>query len=622
MKKIDKIQKTIKRKVNENRLRRSVQSILNNTLPTILSEINQLDQAFLDAKPVKELDVRKTHGDKRIENPATGNDIKLRTALKAKKGSAVYAKGKSMYNALKDEPTNERAYASTDGKPYFDYDPGKDKLTEAGIPNKFKVVRKFRLQGFVFNTGDYVKKAEKFGSNIVLNTNNNEKLSIDFGDFDAAKRRGDIKEGKLTEAARAHDWVEQYGEIGQIHKVRGRAAYVKFPSTSDIAFDVIELASLKKTGKKHKGKDLYLSEGKLNEGNNLYDHVRQLKNSFSIFKQHSRDGYKELDKAFNIRSIETLLGKMLKWMDTAPAMREGKLTEASKSQVTKAFSDISKLSVAMLLNIEKFKAAKAKGDEKAIAKHRKLAYDLQNKKKKMEADLDKMITGIDKDVELAITEGFVVTRNAWNRMSDDEKIDALQTAYEDPDEAMKHYEKKWEDLPSVATQNMYKESKLTESIGHWTGLLDDLIAFGFGNLVVKFKGAALGKVKDFEKLSNGSRITQLTFNYLLDKGGLKHNHARNRAELGSKASKYKKGTVELTEGKLTEVRGLNDLKDGYYSISDELADMKAYIEGVRNHPEGMDWETNKLGKGGLQKELQLFKQIERLFNKSKLGKVL
>jgi hypothetical protein len=73
---------------------------------------------------------------------------------------------------------------------------------------------------------------------------------------------------------------------------------------------------------------------------------------------------------------------------------------------------------------------------------------------------------------------------------------------------------------------------------------------------------------------------------------------------------------------LNEVRGLNDLKDGYYGISDELADMKAYIEGVRNHPEGMDWETNKLGKGGLQKELQLFKQIERLFNKSKLGKVL
>jgi hypothetical protein len=142
MTKISKIKNAIKRKVNESRVRKVVSSILDDSLPNLLAEIDQLDQAFLDAKPVKEeedleeLDVRKTHGDKRIENPATGNDIKLRTALKAKKGSAVYAKGKAMYNALKDTPANEsklkeRAYASTDGKPTFDYDPGEGKLTEA-----------------------------------------------------------------------------------------------------------------------------------------------------------------------------------------------------------------------------------------------------------------------------------------------------------------------------------------------------------------------------------------------------------------------------------------------------------------------------------------------------------
>ena len=47
----------------------------------------------LQAEPageLEELDVRKTHGDKRIENPKTGNKVKLRTALKAKKGSQVY----------------------------------------------------------------------------------------------------------------------------------------------------------------------------------------------------------------------------------------------------------------------------------------------------------------------------------------------------------------------------------------------------------------------------------------------------------------------------------------------------------------------------------------------------
>ena len=49
-----------------------------------------------------ELDVRKTHGDRRIENPKTGNDVKLRTALKAKKGSQVYRTARKMYNNLKD----------------------------------------------------------------------------------------------------------------------------------------------------------------------------------------------------------------------------------------------------------------------------------------------------------------------------------------------------------------------------------------------------------------------------------------------------------------------------------------------------------------------------------------
>tara|TARA_A100001201_G_scaffold132554_1_gene119198 strand:- start:1315 stop:1728 length:414 start_codon:yes stop_codon:yes gene_type:complete len=59
----------------------------------------------LRSEPVEleELDVRKTHGDRRIENPKTGNDIKLRTALKAKKGSQVYQQARKIYNRLKDK---------------------------------------------------------------------------------------------------------------------------------------------------------------------------------------------------------------------------------------------------------------------------------------------------------------------------------------------------------------------------------------------------------------------------------------------------------------------------------------------------------------------------------------
>ena len=201
MKKITKIESAIKRKVKENRLRRSIRAILNNSLPSILAEMDQLDQAFLDAKPVKEeedleeLDVRKTHGDKRIENPATGNDIKLRTALKAKKGSAVYAKGKSMYNALKDEPTNERAYASTDGKPYFDYDPGKDKLTEA---------RTYRLGDKWSNDFDY-KGMLQMGAKTKVSTGLDklQKLYDSFEDVNYHSEKQDL--------GNAIDWLEDEG---------------------------------------------------------------------------------------------------------------------------------------------------------------------------------------------------------------------------------------------------------------------------------------------------------------------------------------------------------------------------------------------------------------------------
>ena len=55
------------------------------------------------AGDLEELDVRKTHGDQRIENPKTGNDIKLRTALKAKKSSQVYQAARKIYNRLKDK---------------------------------------------------------------------------------------------------------------------------------------------------------------------------------------------------------------------------------------------------------------------------------------------------------------------------------------------------------------------------------------------------------------------------------------------------------------------------------------------------------------------------------------
>ena len=64
-----------------------------------------------------------------------------------------------------------------------------------------------------------------------------------------------LDSANLTEI-RKGDYVEQFGEIGLVNKVKGQVAYVKFDSNPR-SFHPIMASSLKKSGKKHRGKDLY-----------------------------------------------------------------------------------------------------------------------------------------------------------------------------------------------------------------------------------------------------------------------------------------------------------------------------------------------------------------------------
>lgn len=76
----------------------------------VVQKIQSAFNAALMQEPageLEELDVRKTHGDKRIDNPATGNAIKLRTALKAPKDSKVYSIAKDMYDRLAETMSEE-----------------------------------------------------------------------------------------------------------------------------------------------------------------------------------------------------------------------------------------------------------------------------------------------------------------------------------------------------------------------------------------------------------------------------------------------------------------------------------------------------------------------------------
>jgi len=66
----------------------------------------------------------------------------------------------------------------------------------------------------------------------------------------------------------------------------------------------------------------------INEGKSFYQDVVDLNKSFRLLKIQSPDSYKEIDKKFKVRDIQKLLSNIKTFMDTVPAMREGKVNEA------------------------------------------------------------------------------------------------------------------------------------------------------------------------------------------------------------------------------------------------------------------------------------------------------
>ena len=60
--------------------------------------------------------------------------------------------------------------------------------------------------------------------------------------------------------------------------------------------------------------------------------------------------------------------------------------------------------------------------------------------------------------DFAITEKRLkpITKNHWKKASDDQKEEWLLQAFSDPNDAEEFIEVDWEDLPDVATQNMYE----------------------------------------------------------------------------------------------------------------------------------------------------------------------
>ena len=127
----------------------------------------------------------------------------------------------------------------------------------------------------------------------------------------------------------------------------------------------------------------------------------------------------------------------LKDIISGKPLTEAKSAKALRAEYDKAVKKEQTLSSLLLVNLEKYKAAKAKGDEKAIAKHTKIAGDLGKKKKKATADAsaaykayEAKISGLHADAELELKESVLgqmpsdeLMKMKWNPLAEAPQAD-------------------------------------------------------------------------------------------------------------------------------------------------------------------------------------------------------
>ena len=226
-----------------------------------------------------------------------------------------------------------------------------------------------------------------------------------------------VNEDKLTEI-RKGDYVNSSTEVGLVNKVSGQVAYVKFDSRPK-SFHPILIRNLTKTGKKHKGKDLY-EEGIVTEA------VKPVKLSGNLKK--------------DLKTVTDIAGKMVKY------------AKVNFNTYIPTGHMLSQLIV-------------GGSKEKDVLK-----YNIAHLAKAINTDLKKKYM---KDfMGESVNEGSrkKVTKSMWQKMSDDEKENALLTVFEDPDTAQKWIERKWNSLPGSVARDMYTESvgkpKVNERFKH------------------------------------------------------------------------------------------------------------------------------------------------------------
>ena len=101
---------------------------------------------------------------------------------------------------------------------------------------------------------------------------------------------------------------------------------------------------------------------------------------------------------------------------------------------------------------------------KLSEKERKLLKDKAKKQESKKYTKESLSQMIGEEFD-KLTEGRMkrVTKSMWKKMKENDRVNALLSAFKDPDDAEEHVNTDWEDLPSQASHMYLYEGKVNEA---------------------------------------------------------------------------------------------------------------------------------------------------------------
>ena len=233
-----------------------------------------------------------------------------------------------------------------------------------------------------------------------------------------------------------------------------------------------------------------------------------------------------------------------------------------------------------------------------------IAHDV----KKIKVDFDRRIIKATSQKEQSITESVLpvnegsrkkVTKSMWQKMSDDEKENALLTVFEDPDTAQKWIERKWNSLPGSVARDMYTESVLP--VNEAASLVDEVTgkAVKLPYKTKDFRGDAI-TVKGFtepHKSSSSGRIQTDQGEFFPGVAGVKIVGHKFEGVTEAKSNIAKKW--DSTNTMMDDLREfITDAKDAggeelVMDIADALKLMTNYAMGMTKESKDLTWNSLK-----------------------------